>query len=232
MNYRNRICSIVACLILLCMFSSQSWSQQDRWGLGITPQYDIPLFNFNNRFAGGPNIGLKFSYEKTNTSYEIIYFNSKFSQGKIEDLTFQWVLDGENYTSPQASSEFSSKGILAVLKKPFRLSIGPLVSYWSIGSGFVTYQHQIKDLIFPGQTILHLDPTFTYSPEVENQTAFSLNFGGGLRYRIGSQLDVDLNVRYNIVFGYLRPMEAWFLEKVSPMQSLSIGIDLSYYFTK
>ena len=97
---------------------------------------------------------------------------------------------------------------------------------------FIYYQHQIKDLIFPGQSILPLDPTFKFSPEVENQTAFSLNFGGGLRYSLASQLDVDLNLRYNIIFGYLRPMEAWLLEKVSPMQFLGIGVDLTYYFNK
>jgi len=236
MNYRYRVYSIIAFMILLCMLTSRSWSQdvmqQDRWGLGITSQYDVPLYNFYDRFDGGPNIGLKFSYIKNMITYEITYFTSKFPEGKIEKRKFQWILDGQYYASPEASSEISLSGLIATLKKPFHFAFGPIHPFWSIGSGFIYYKHQIRDLIFPGQSILPLDPSFTYSPDVENRTSFSINFGGGLQYSLGSQLDVALNFRYNIIFGYLRPMEAWLLEKVSPMQLLGVGIDLTYYFNK
>ena len=236
MLYQNRFYSIVVCLIFLIMAGSQAWSQEksqnEYWGFGITPQYDIPAFKFNDRFAGGPNLGLRFSYVKNEITYEIICFYSIFSHGKIEDETFLWNIDGQYHTSPEASSKYMSGGMLGILKKPFRRKIGPLSPYWSTGAGFVYFKHQINDLIFPGQTILPIDPTFTFSPEEEIQTAFNINFGGGFRYSITQQLKADLNLRYNFLFAYLRPMEAWLLEKVSPMQSLGIGIDLTYYFTK
>lgn len=233
MNHRTQQLSTLAVVVLLIVFSTQCWSQnrgdKSTWGLGISPQYEVPIFNFQDRFKGGPNAGLKFSYTKNGLDYEVLIFSTKFSHGKIEDRTFQWNLDGQYYTSPEALSEFESRGLLGILKKPLSRSFGPLTPYWSIGAGFIYYQHSIQNLIFPGQSILPLDPSFTYSPEPENQTAFSLNYGGGLRYAISTALIVDLNLRHTITFGYLRPMEAWLLEKVSPMQSLGIGIEMTYY---
>ncbi len=60
----------------------------------------------------------------------------------------------------------------------------------------------------------------------------SFGFGGGLNYALNPQINLALDVKYNILFGYLRPMEAWLLEDVSPLQIFTVGLDINYYFAK
>jgi len=234
MVHQHWMRSILSFTTLLCLLTLPAWpqdvSQGGKWGLGLTSKYDLPLYNFYDRFDGGPKLGLKFSYVKNTTTYEITYFTSQFSKGKIEKSKFQWVYDGNYYSSPNASSEIAFTGLIASLRRPFHFKFGPLVPFWSVGAGFVYYKHEIQDLIFPGQSIPPLDESFTYSPDAEEQTSFGVNFGGGFGYNVSSQLKLSLNFQYNILFGYLRPMEAWLLEKVSPLQLLDLGIDLTYYF--
>ena len=236
MYLRYQVRSIAAFMILLCITASQALSQEvpsgTQWGLGLSSQYDIPLYTFYDRFDGGANIGLKVSFVKNTTTYDITYFTSNFSNGKIEKTKFQWVFDGNYYSSPKASSDISFHGLTATLQKPFHFNIGPLSPFWSVGSGFIYYKHEIRNLVFPGQSVPPLDQNFIYSPDDETRTSFSINFGGGLAYNPAPQLKLALNLRYNIIFGYLRPMEAWFLEKVTPMQLFGIGLDLTYYFNK
>lgn len=227
---------LFTCIIVTCFLNVPGWSQQslqnDRWGFGILTRYNVPLYNFFDRYDGGAKLGLKLSYVKNSITYELSYFSSKYSQGKIEDAEFQWVYDGNYYPSPDASSEISFSGVIANLEKPFRFRLGILTPVWSIGSGFIYYKHEIKNMVFPGQSIPPLDFNFTYSPDLEERTSFSVNFGGGVLYEISPRLRLALNCKYHIIFGYLRPMESWLMEKVSPLQLFDVGLDLTFYFAQ
>jgi len=218
--------------ILISPVFSQAPSLSDGWGLGVITRAYVPLYNFYDRFDGGPQFGLKWSYTKNTITYEIQYFYSKFPSGKIEESTFQWVYDGKNYQSPEASSELIFSGVVGNLQRPFKFNWGRFFPYWGIGAGFIHYKHTIENLVFPGQSIPPLDLNFTYSPDQESRTALSINFGGGINYTISSKLNLSLDLKYHVLFGYLRPMESWLLEKVSPLQLFAVGLDFTYYFTK
>ncbi|MBN1350316.1 outer membrane beta-barrel protein [candidate division KSB1 bacterium] len=235
--YRLYLVRLIIILLILVSFSalpvySQPTAQSTKWGFGITGNYFLPIFNLNERFAGGLQYGFKWSYCKNSTTYDIQYIYSKFSSGKIEEATFQWVYDGNQYTSPDASSEIHCSGVMGNLQQPIKFGFGNFLPYWNIGAGFIYYEHQIKDLVFPGQSIPPIDYTFTYSPDKESNTALSINFGGGLHYPLTRQFDLALDLKYYILISYLRPMEAWLLEKVSPIQLFAVGLDLTYYFGK
>ncbi len=227
---------LLTCIIVTCFLNVPAWPQQslqnDRWGFGILIRYNVPLYNFFDRFDGGPKLGLKFSYVNNSITYDVSCWSSKYSQGKIEDAEFQWVYDGYYYPSPNASSEISFIGVIVNMETPFRFSLGPLTPFWSVGAGFIYYKHEIKNMVFPGQSIPPLDFNFTYSPDLEKRTSFSVNFGLGVLYEISPRLRLALNCKYYIIFGYLRPMESWLMEKVSPMQSLDVGLDLTYFFSQ
>lgn len=223
----------IICTILVSIsvppVCSQAASPADKWGFGVTTNYFLPLYNLYDRFDGGAQFGFKWSYLKDETTYDIQYFYSKFPSGKIEETEFQWIFDGLNYPSPAASSEIMFSGVSGNLRQPFKFNWDQFFPYWSIGAGFIYYEHKIENLVFPGQSVAPLNLSFTYSPDKENRTALSINFGGGVSYAVTSQLTLSLDLKYHVFFSYLRPMEAWYLEKVSPLQIFAVGLDLTYY---
>lgn len=222
-------------IVLLCFWTasfSQAPETRDRWGLGIATNYYLPIFKLNDRFDGAPKIGAKWSYFRNEITYEICYFYSGFSSGKIEDSKFQWVYDGNYYPSPNASSEIVLSGVVGNLQRPFNFSLGPFSPFWSIGAGFIYFKHKIENLVFPGQSIPPLDLNFIYSPEEESRTSLSVNFGGGIQYNLTQQINLALTFKYHVIFGHIRPMEAWYMEKVSPLQLIDFGLDFTYYLTK
>ncbi len=232
--FRSKIVLLFTGIIVIGLLNLPVWGQQssqiDKWGVGVFTGYNVPIFNFSDRFDGGPKFGLKLSFVKNNTSYEVAYFTCKYPSGKIEQAKFQWNYDGSYYSSPDASSEMVFHGITFGIEEPLMFSLGPLVPFWSIGAGFIYYKHEIKNMVFPGQSIPPMDLSFTYSPDVEERTSFTINLGGGLQYEVNSHIKLALFLKYHIIFGYLRPMEAWSIEEVSPIQTLDVGFDLIYYF--
>ena len=232
--FRLKIVLLFTGIIMMGLLNALIWGQQspqtDKWGVGVFAGYNLPLFNFNDRFDGGPKFGLKLSFVKNNTTYDVAFFTSKYSSGKIEQAKFQWNYDGDYYSSPDASSEMVFHGLTVGIEKLFKFSIGPLAPFWSTGAGFIYYKHEIKNMVFPGQSIPPMDLSFTYSPDVEERTSFTIYLGGGLQYEVNSHIKLGLFLKYNIIFGYLRPMEAWSIEEVSPIQTLDVGLDLTYYF--
>ncbi len=210
---------------------AQNASADRTWGLGTITHFNLPVSNLGDRFDGAPLIGLKWVYRHDRITYDISCIYSNFPAGKIEDQTFQWIFDGLAYPSPLAASKIQFVGLLGNLQrvvKPF----GHFAPYWSVGAGFIHFEHQITDLVFPGQNIPPLDYNFIYSPDPEKSTSLTINLGGGIQYFITPQIGLALDVKYNFIFGYLRPMEAWLLEKVSPIQLLNVGLGFTYYFAK
>ena len=146
------ICVVLTCTAFMCFLttpaSAQTGSFNERWGLGFTTNYSLPLYKFADRYNGAPAIAGKFSYEKNGLTYDIRYFYSNFSDGKIEKSEFQWSFDGEFYPSPNASSEMRFTGLVANLQKPFNFNVGPFIPFWTVGSGFIYYKQEINDLVF------------------------------------------------------------------------------------
>ena len=209
---------------------AQDTSVEGKWGLGLSAGYLLPLGNLYDRFDGGPKIALKVSYLKDDVTYEAELYYSSFSSGKIEDLKFCWPYNKEYYPSPDGSSQMDFLGLLANFKFPTGLDWSGLSLYYSVGAGFTYYKHQIKNMVYPGQLTNEINMDFTYSPDVEKHTALHANIGVGLQYFVTPEIYFGLGCRYNIIASYLRPMEAWLLEKVSPIQLLDINLEFIYYF--
>ncbi len=226
------ISSIFTLLLINTNVSAQESSHENKWGFGLAANYSVPLQNLFDRYNGGPKIAFKWSYIKDDLIYEIEYFYSKFSSGKIEESKFQWNYDGNYYLSPDASSEMMFMGLIGNLKFPIKVNWSGISPFWGIGAGFTYYEQKIENLVFPGQSIPPLDVNFTYSPEKESNTALSANIGAGLQYFMTQQISFTLSFKYNILIANLRPMEAWYLEKVSPIQLLDVGFEFIYYFTQ
>jgi opacity protein-like surface antigen len=224
------VCVVLAGIFLLPGYA-QNASAARAWGLGTITHFNLPVSNLGDRFSGAPLIGLKWCYHQNEITYDISCIYSKFSSGKIEDQTFQWIYDGLDYPSPQAASEIRFIGVMGNLQRSFK-NFGKFSPYWSVGAGFIQFEHQITDLVFPGQSIPPLDYNFIYTPDPENSTSLSLNLGGGIQYFITPQISLALDAKYNVIFGYMRPMEAWLVEKVSPLQLLNVGFGFIYYFAK
>ena len=139
-----KVCVVLTCTILVCILttpaSSQPGSATDRWGLGLTTDYSLPLFKFADRYNGAPRIAGKFTYEKNGLIYNVGYFFSNFSDGKIEKSKFQWSFDGEFYSSPNASSEMNFAGLVASLQKPLHFNSRPVCPILDCWIRFCTLQ--------------------------------------------------------------------------------------------
>jgi len=122
--FRLKIVLLFTGIIMMGLFNAPIWGQQssqiDKWGVGVFAGYNRPLFNFYDRFDGGPKFGLKLSFVKNNTTYDVAFFTSKYSSGKIEQAEFQWNYDGNYYSSPDASSEMEFLGMTVGIEKLFR----------------------------------------------------------------------------------------------------------------
>ncbi len=228
----TRLCFII--LLTVSIFNSNTFAQdtsvEGKYGLGISAGYFLPIGKLYERFNGGPKIALKGSYLTDDINYEAEFYYSNFSSGKIEDLSFKWPYDSEYYASPDASSQMEFLGVLVNFKFPTGLDWSGLSLYYSVGAGFTYYEYQIKDMVYPGQLTTAINMDFTYSPDVEKHTALHVNVGAGLQYFVTPAIYLGLNCRYNVIASSLRPMEAWLLEKVSPLQLLDINFEFLYYF--
>ena len=223
-------------LFILSILSSTTMAQdvsvESKWGVGLSAGYLLPMGKLSDRFIGVPKITLKGSYLQKNITIEGEFFHSNFSSGKIEDMKFQWVYNGKYYPSPKASSQLKFLGALVNLKFPTGLNWSGLSAYWSLGLGFTFSEHQIENLVYPGQLTTTLNTEFTYSPDVEKRTALHSSMGVGLNYFVSPEMYLGLSCKYNLIASILRPMEAWKLEKVSPLHLFEIGLEFIYYFTK
>ena len=218
--------------ILNSTITAQDVSVESKWGLGLSAGYLLPMGKLSDRFSGAPKITLKVSNLQNDVAIEGEFFYSNFSSGKIEDLEFQWEYNGEYYPSPEASSQLEFMGALVNLKFPTELNWSGVSAYWSLGLGFTFSEHKIENLVYPGQQTTTLNTEFTYSPDVEKRTALHSSMGVGLNYFVSPEMYLGLSCKYNLIASILRPMEAWKLEKVSPLHLFEVGFEFIYYFTK
>jgi len=229
---------IFGTLVLMVALSGQSGAEVGgTWGLGITANYDLPVLKLKQWFpSGGPQIGGTLLHVINDTWTAEVEGNwSKYSNGDLEDRAFLWSVDGLEYKSPQASSQMTwTTGVVNWIrhfdKGGKKFNDGGGAPYALIGAGFFHYENDISGLVFPAQNATPLDTSVILRPVSDVRTALGLNFGLGLEYFASSTMAIDFRGQYNVVFGTVRPLEAWGLEEVFPFQKLNVGVRFKMYF--
>ncbi len=230
--------SIVALLLSLALVGPGAAVAEvnGTWAVGVTGQYDLPLFNLNKWFpSGGIDVGGTVSRINNETwTFELDARYAKYGSGDLENRSFLWSVDLQEYESPQAKSEMTWLTVTANFIRHFKRGGEKLISgggapYFVIGSGFYHYENEISGLIYPGQSGT-LDTSKTQRPEADVRTALGINAGLGVEYFAGQNFAFDLRAQYHIIWGHVRPLEAWGLQEAFPFHKLNLGVRLKLYF--
>jgi len=209
------------------------------WGIGVTGQYDLPLFSLNKWFpSGGIDIGATLTRMNNETwTFELDARYAKYGSGDLADRRFLSSGDGAEYASSQASSEMTWLTLSANWIHHFKgggekLESGGAAPYFVVGSGFYRYENKMSGLVYPGQSGTQLNTNLLLRPEADMRTALGVNAGLGVEYFASQSLAIDLRAQYNIIWGHVRPMEAWGLQEAFPFHKLNLGARLKLYFPK
>lgn len=209
------------------------------WGIGVTGQYDLPLFNLNKWFpSGGIDFGGTISRINNKTwTFELDARYTKYGSGDLEDRRFLWSGDGQEHASPQANSEMTWFTVTANWIHHFKgggekLESGGSAPYFMVGSGFYRYRNKISGLIYPGQSGSNLNTNSLLRPEEDVRAGLGVNAGLGLEYFASQSFSFDLRAQYNIIWGHVRPLEAWGLQEAFPFHKLNLGVRLKLYLPK
>lgn len=199
-------------------------------GIGI----GMPVGGLSNWYSITPKFSLTyFTNPNSDTRVLVETHFQKFTHGSIEGREFQWLIDYEYYSSPEASANMSwNDFILKVQKKWHRFdnlipSISPFFTY---GFGLYNYAHQVSGLVYPGQPNTPLDPTFLLDPITDRRVAWGALFGIGGDMSVGDNMILITNLEYHGTIGYLRAFEDWDLYEVFPIQFISMDIGVGYKF--
>lgn len=208
------------------------------WSVGVTGQYDMPLFKLNQWFpSGGIDIGGTISRINNPTwTFELDARYAKYGSGELENRSFLWSVDLQEYNSSNASSEMTWFTVTANYIYHFngggeKLNTGGGAPYFVIGSGFYHYNNEISGLIYPGQSGT-LDTNLIQRPESDVRTALGVNAGVGVEYFASQNFAFDLRAQYHVIWGHVRPLEAWGLQEAFPFHKLNLGVRLKLYFPK
>jgi len=232
----SKVLGLVGLLLLVWVSLAGAQEVAGRWGIGILWNYDAPAFGLRDWYSGTSKIGGTFIYVSSPTrAVEVEYHRAEFTHGSIEEKEFEWAADGNRYLSPEASAEmtFSSVLVNAVLyssKRGIPFSAARYTPYLVVGGGFYGYEHKVSGLIYPGQKTKPLDPDVKLEPFSDTRKALGANLGLGVEAFVTSNVSIDLRARYNFIVGELRPMEAWGLKRVFPIQSADVGACVKFYF--
>jgi opacity protein-like surface antigen len=234
---RFLICGLLA-LAMLGILDGAAQAQEARWGVGAFAHYSVPLLKLRDRWDNSSKFGGAISYAPSNaTTIEIEYHYSKFDNGKVEDLTFEYGPTGETLGHPNAKStltynsmvvsgllfvgdENSTRGFKANDFRYFAL----------VGGGFYRYKAVNEGLIYAQQSTSPIDATLVMDPQIDKRFAYGLNMGAGVEAFVTPNMAVDLRARVNVVIGELRPMEYYDLEKVRPLITFDLGAGMKFYF--
>ncbi len=261
---------------------------QNKWGVGLTGGYDLPIENLSNWYSGTPLLGGKIIFSSSaDTDFEIEYNYSNFSNSSITDRMFAYksqikyayetkdlngkpifLLDNSGNYIPKnevnenehpkakwsnADSLYSSNGSsnmtissITINKVFYFERINALSSRFFItgGLGFHIYKHSVDSLLYGGLPFKNGKKVFL-KPFDDSRVALGFNIGGGLESQIADNIAFDVRVKYSLIIGELRPMEAYTykgsgfasedkqiepLEKVFPIQHVSFSASIKYYF--
>lgn len=206
------------------------------WAVGVTGQYDLPLFKLKNWFpSGGIDFGGTVSRINNETwTFELDARYAKYGSGELENRSFLWSVDRQEHDSPQAKSEMTWLTLTANYLYHFKgggakLQTGGGAPYFAIGAGFYRYENKISGLIYPGQSGT-LNTSLIQRPEADVRTALGINAGLGIEYFASQNFAVDVRAQYHVIWGHVRPLEAWGLQEAFPFHKLNLGVRLKLYF--
>ena len=197
-------------------------------GLGI----GMPVGGLSNWYSITPKLTLTY-YNNPNPDTRVLVEThfQKFTHGSIEDREFQWLIDYEFYSSPEAEANMSwNDFILKIQQKWHRFdglssSISPFFSY---GFGLYNYAQKVSGLVYPGQSTTPLDQTFLLDTITDRRVAWGALAGVGGDIDLGDKITLIINLEYHATIGYLRAFEDWGLYEVFPIQFLSFDIGVGY----
>ncbi len=235
---RDNIFRFFASLLFLTGTTSAQ-EMGSHWGIGAFLDYNRSMFQLKDWYESGRGeVGAVFTYTvNPRLSVEVEYHRSKFNNGTLEARAFTWSVDGNEYVSPHAVSQMQINSFLvnAIIRGGGSgiLQRGRYAPYLTVGTGFYDYKTDVQGLIFPGQKSEPLDQTLQIEPFSDTRTALGANMGLGVEAFAFDNISVDLRVRYNVLLGELRPMEAWGLSgQTFPLQFWNLRGGLRFYFEK
>ena len=260
---------------------------QNKWGVGLTGGYNLPIENLSNWYLGTPLLGGKIIFSSSeDTDFEIEYNYSNFSNSSIADRMFAYksrikyayltnendekvfILDAGGKHIPysevdkskypkakgkEADSLYSSNGSsnmiinsITINRVAYFEKMDILNSRFFItgGLGFYMYKHSVDSLLYGGLPFKNGKKVFL-KPFDDSRVALGFNIGGGLESQIADNIAFDVRVKYSLIVGELRPMEAYTyqgsgfasedkqiepLKKVFPIQHVSFSASIKYYF--
>ncbi len=238
-----RKCKVVSFVVVALLLSSTvvvyGQSAGASWGVGAFLDYNRSLFKMKDWFADGQGkVGVVFTYVVgPKVSVEVEYSRSRFTNGSLQERTFTWGVDGKDYLSPGAVSQMTMNNFLVngIIRRTGAevLRQGSYAPYLTVGAGFYDYSTDVRNLIYPGQKTAPLDQALKLDAFSDTRTALGVNAGLGVEGFVFDNMAVDLRLRYNVLLGELRPMEAWGIEgQTFPMQFWNVRGGLRFYFAR
>ena len=233
-----KVLGVIGLVLIVGMSVTVAQENVAQWGTGILCDYNIPAFGFKNWYSGANQLGGRLIIVSSpNRALELEYQHVKFTDGAIVDKEFMWAADQNYYASPEASAEMTMNSVVvnAILysgDNGLTFSAARYSPYLVIGGGFYRCENSVSGLIYPGQRTEPLDPNIKLAPYTDSRTALGANIGLGVEAFVTDNVAIDLRARYNFIVGEIRPMNAWGLDKVFPLQSFSMGAALKFYFWK
>ena len=238
-----RKCKVVSLVVVALLLSSTgvAYGQGEvgSWGVGAFLDYNRSLFKMKDWFADGQGkVGVVFTYVVgPKVSVEVEYGRSRFTNGSLEERAFTWGVDGKDYLSPGAVSQMTLNNFLVngIIRRTGAevLRQGSYASYVTVGAGFYDYATDVRNLIYPGQKTAPLDRGLKLEPFSDTRTALGVNAGLGVEGFVFNNMSVDLRLRYNVLLGELRPMEAWGINgQTFPMQFWNVRGGVRFYFSR
>lgn len=210
-------------------------------GLGLSGNFNFPVFGMKDRFRSQEAFGLYLTYARNaRNTLEIEFHRTHFGPGKIQEATFYWPEDKpeewQKITSPLARNSmtvnaFTINGLYHLNERTGGsdgMTGGPFITY---GGGFYHYKNSVSGLIFAGQPNLGggIDTTLELAPFDDTDVAWGFNVGLGVEILASGRAAVDARARWNLLIGELRQLESYGVARTFPLHYFEIGLSVKYY---
>ena len=248
-----KILCLALVVVSLSVVSTEA-QEGNRWGVGGFVSYNVPLFDFADRFDGSTDKwGVNLSYVTSNRlSMEVEYHHANFANGILETQEFTWGPVGQDFRSidvnPDASYTMKFNSLLisgqVFLREDRSMAEGSFSPYIVMGAGFYDNLALAENIVFPAQKQSEaaaagapLDangdatqPAVLMVPQEDTRTALTAAFGVGLEAFLTPTIALDVRGRYHFIVSELRPYDAWLLNKVFPLQMVDLSAGFKFYF--
>ncbi|OGG54541.1 MAG: hypothetical protein A3F84_19270 [Candidatus Handelsmanbacteria bacterium RIFCSPLOWO2_12_FULL_64_10] len=231
---RNIYRLMVGAWVLVWASLSYAGEGGHRFGAGVSFDRSIPILKLGDRYPASQQYGVVFDHRlSAKTTMELEYHHATLNDGKIERRSFVWPIDKQKYLSPDARSQMKLNSFL--INALIRLGSQPsgsglqLRPYVAFGAGFYSYRDRISGLIYPGQKVKPLNPGVLIEPREDSHASLGASLGLGMAV-VEGHFGLDVRARCHMILGDLRPMEAWGMPSVFPMNLIDLRTTFKVYF--